>query len=297
MNVLIAGGSGFLGRALTDALLTYPNTHITWVSRHTATHPSVNILTYQELNDNLAFDVIINLAGAGIIDKRWSVAQKQYLMDSRLIPTQALLNFIATAHHKPSLFISSSAIGWYGAQSLNDNRVLDESSTPVKTDFAHHLCHAWELLANTAPIPTAIIRTGVVMDKRGGMLNKVLPSFQWGLGGQLGSGKQLISWISLTDWVRAVIFILQNSLQDALSTHHCYNLCAPTPIDNATFTSILGKHLHRPTFFHLPAIVVKWLFQERATLLLDGQRVYPKALLDNGFVFQHHTLLSALEGV
>ena len=318
MNILISGGSGFLGSAFSKEImaryrLQKKPVHITWLTRdsHQA-HPSdITMMTYDELaSSDTYFDVILNLAGAGIADARWSDARKAQLLNSRLKPTQALLAFIARGNTKPKLFISGSAIGWYGNQ--GDKSLTEDSG--FQEDFAHKLCDKWEKLALQATefgVPVAIVRTGVVIHPKGGMLSKLLTPFRMGVGGQLGNGKQIMSWISRDDWVAAVIFIIEQQLNDSAyqvdedtrTARHTpsnkvakvYNLTAPNPVTNHTFTKTLGAWLHRPTFFTLPAFFLKLIFGEMSTLLIDGQKVLPQALLDAGFEFKHQTLKEALE--
>lgn len=268
------------------------------------------MMTYDELvKSDKSFDVILNLAGAGIADKRWSDARKEQLLASRIKPTEALLDFIARSSSKPKLLVSGSAIGWYGPQG---DKSLTESSG-FNADFSHKLCDDWEQLALKATdhgVPVAIVRTGVVIHPKGGMVSKLLTPFKMGVGGQLGDGKQIMSWISRTDWVRAVIFIIEqhlssqrqqvNSIDNTLTTANAtpalvYNLTEPNPVTNHTFTKTLGAWLHRPTFFTLPAFLLKLMFGEMSTLLIDGQKVLPQALLDAGFEFEHTALEHALE--
>lgn len=300
MNILIAGGRGFLGTALTDELLKINNVQITHLSRMHDKQLSTNtknitVITYEMLKPSLHFDVIINLAGFGVIDKAWSDKHKQYLLDSRLIPTQQLLDFIHHSQTKPKLFINGSAIGWYGVQADDDTSLLDENSQHLSNDFAHHLCDKWEKLANTCPIPTVIIRTGIVLAEHGGMLARLLPSFKMGLGGRLGDGEQMMSWISLSDWVRAVIFMMDTQLKaNHTAAKQIYNLTAPNAVSNKDFTQTVSRWLNKPAFCHLPSFFVRLLFGERSILLLQGQRVYPKALLDNGFRFLHPRLSDLL---
>ena len=213
--------------------------------------------------------------------------------------------------------VSGSALGWYGAQGY---KPLTESSS-FEADFAHQLCHEWEQLALKTTehgVPVAIVRTGVVIHPEGGMLGKLLTSFKMGVGGQLGDGKQIMSWISREDWVGAAIFIIEQHLAVKNATNYTeqttsattydntlqttndttavvYNLTAPNPVTNHTFTKTLGAWLHRPTFFTLPEFLLKLMFGEMSTLLIDGQKVLPQALLDNGFEFQQPTLKQALE--
>ncbi|MGP5211117.1 TIGR01777 family oxidoreductase [Psychrobacter alimentarius] len=320
MNILISGGSGFLGSAFSKEIKQRDQSmnkeiYITWLTRDSSqTHPNgIEMLTYDELaTSDKTFDVILNLAGAGIADKRWSDARKEQLLASRIKPTNALLTFIARTTVKPKLLISGSAIGWYGTQG---DKPLTESSS-FETDFAHKLCDEWEQLALKATdhgVPVSIVRTGVVMHPDGGMLGKLLMPFKMGVGGQLGDGQQIMSWISREDWVGATIFIMEQHLANQTNNQHIissgdntletdndtpamvYNLTAPNPVTNHTFTKTLGSHLHRPTFFTLPEFLLKLMFGEMSTLLIDGQKVLPQALLDSGYEFQQPTLKQALE--
>lgn len=317
MNILISGGSGFLGSAFSDELIKRYRTqdkdlHITWLTRDSSqTHPdAIIMMTYDELaSSDKSFDVILNLAGAGIADSRWSDARKEQLLASRIKPTESLLAFIKRTNIKPKLMISGSAIGWYGAQG---DKPLTESSG-FETDFAHQLCDEWEQLALKATkhgVPVAIVRTGVVIHPDGGMLGKLLTPFKMGVGGQLGDGKQIMSWISREDWVGAVIFIIEKYLANYTDTQTTddhsletindtpvlvYNLTAPNPVTNHTFTKTLGAWLHRPTFFTLPNFLLKLIFGEMSTLLIDGQKVLPQALQDAGYDFKQPTLKQALE--
>ena len=318
MNILISGGSGFLGSAFSEALIKRyrsenKEVHITWLTRDSSQpHPiDIKMMTYDELTkSNQSFNVILNLAGAGIADKRWSDARKEQLLASRVQPTEALLAFIARSSTKPKLLVSGSAIGWYGAQG---DKPLIESSD-FNTDFSHKLCDDWEQLALKATdygVPVAIVRTGVVIHPEGGMVSKLLTPFKMGVGGQLADGKQIMSWISREDWVRAVIFIIEqhltvqqqaqlNNTSNTLNTASdtpavVYNLTAPNPMTNHTFTKTLGAWLHRPTFFTLPKFLLKLMFGEMSTLLIDGQKVLPQALLNADFKFKQPTLKQALE--
>ncbi|MGM8886150.1 TIGR01777 family oxidoreductase [Psychrobacter sp. 1U2] len=317
MNILISGGSGFLGSAFSKEIIRrYENKNeqikITWLTRDKSQqHPDdVNMMTYDELaNTNDPFDVIMNLAGAGIADSRWSDERKEQLMASRVKPTESLLEFIARSRVKPKLMLSGSAIGWYGTQG---DKPLTESSA-YQTDFSHQLCDDWEQLALKATdygVPVAIVRTGVVMHPEGGMIAKLLLPFKMGVGGQLGDGKQIMSWISREDWVGAAIFVIEKHLAEGsgsqvtpnnkLKTHNdtpalVYNLTAPNPITNHKFTKAMGAWLHRPTIFTLPEFLLKLMFDEMSTLLIDGQKVLPQALLDSGYEFKHTDIQQALE--
>ena len=318
MNILISGGSGFLGSAFSHELMKRyqemgRELQITWLTRDSnQAHPSnITMMSYDELaSSEKHFDVILNLAGAGIADARWSDARKAQLLASRMKPTQDILAFIARSSVKPQLLVSGSAIGWYGNQG---DKPLTESSG-FQADFAHQLCDDWEQLARQATesgVLVALVRTGVVIHPTGGMLSKLLTPFKVGVGGQLGNGQQIMSWISRDDWVAAVIFIIEQHLNDSAyqvnenmqNARHTannndvkiYNLTAPNSVTNHTFTKTLGAWLHRPTFFTLPEFLLKLMFGEMSTLLIDGQKVLPQALLDAGFEFKHQTLKEALE--
>ncbi|MBB3106440.1 hypothetical protein FHS24_000941 [Psychrobacter luti] len=318
MNILISGGSGFLGSAFSEALIKRyrsenKEVQVTWLTRDSSQpHPvDIKMMTYDELtNFDKSFDVILNLAGAGIADKRWSDARKEQLLASRVQPTEALLAFIACINTKPKLLVSGSAIGWYGDQ--GDEPLIESSD--FNTDFSHKLCDDWEQLALKATdygVPVAIVRTGVVIHPEGGMVSKLLTPFKMGVGGQLADGTQIMSWISREDWVRAAIFIIEQHLTGQQQAHlnntgntlntandtpaAVYNLTAPNPVTNHTFTKTIGAWLHRPTFFTLPKFLLKLMFGEMSTLLIDGQKVLPQALLNAGFTFKQPTLKQALE--
>lgn len=318
MNILISGGSGFLGSAFSEALIKRyqkdnKKVQVTWLTRDSSqTHPvDIKMMTYDELaKSSQSFDVILNLAGAGIADKRWSDERKEQLLASRVKPTEALLAFMARSSTKPKLLVSGSAIGWYGVQG---DKPLTESSG-FNTAFSHKLCDDWEQLALKATdygAPVVIVRTGVVIHPEGGMVSKLLTPFKMGVGGQLADGKQIMSWISREDWVRAAIFIIEQHLTGRQQAHLnnndnvlktandtpavVYNLTAPNTVTNHTFTKTLGAWLHRPTFFTLPTFLLKLMFGEMSTLLIDGQKVLPQALLDAGFEFKQPTLKQALE--
>lgn len=316
MDILISGGSGFLGSAFSKEIVQrYQNKNkqisMTWLTRDkTQQHPTdVNMLTYDELaKTEQSFDVIMNLAGAGIADARWSDERKEALLASRVKPTESILAFIARTHVKPKLMVSGSAIGWYGTQG---DKPLTESSS-YETDFSHKLCEEWEQLAIKATdygVPVAIVRTGVVMHPNGGMIAKLLLPFKLGVGGQLGDGKQIMSWISREDWVGAAIFIIEKHLYEGaqrqvmpnneLKTNSdtpavVYNLTAPNPVTNHAFTKAMGAWLHRMTIFTLPEFLLKLMFGEMSTLLIDGQKVLPEALQKAGYEFKQTTFTQAL---
>ena len=290
MNILITGGSGFLGTALIKRLLQQQH-HITVTSRapekFPIQHGNLTAITTDQLNNIDQIDIVINLAGAGIADKRWTDKRKEELLQSRLRTTQALIDWFKQLEIKPKQFLSGSAIGWYGP---HGNTVIDET-TSAQAGFSHELCLAWEqcaLQATQMGIPTTLLRTAVALDPTGGMLKQLKPIYQLGGGGRLGSGQQWFSWISREDWVNALLFIIQNPLEGAV------NLAAPNPVTQQQFAQEFGRSLKRPAIFPMPEPVVKMVFGEMSHLFLDSQKIIPHRLSNAGFRFRQPTLSQAL---
>jgi len=297
MKILITGGTGFIGRALCRFLLK-KNHHLTVLSRRTPQKVSAlcgktveSIKNLGQLTTSDSFDAIINLAGEGIADARWSQSRKHQLLDSRIKTTRQLINYIKHANHKPKVLISGSATGYYGN---SGSTLLTEESLPHE-EFSHHLCALWESTAFEAEkfgIRTCIIRTGIVMGDNGGFLKRMLPPFKLGLGGPMGSGKQWMSWIHRTDLIAIIDKLLESATLQGV-----FNASAPEPVTNSEFSKTLGQVLHRPTFIPIPEFVLKILFGEMSILLLGGQRVIPKQLDKAGFVFKFDSLRKALTDV
>ncbi|KLJ00133.1 TIGR01777 family oxidoreductase [Luteimonas sp. FCS-9] len=285
MHILITGGSGFLGGALTGALQR-DGARVTWLSRRASTPApaGVEVRDYAALWSDDRFDAVVNLAGAGIADRRWSPARKQVLRDSRAIPTRVVVDWIRSVHAPPRVLLSGSAVGWYGAQG---DAPLDEDGAP-HDEFQHRLCEEWEAAARAAEdrVPVVRLRTGVVLHPDGGMLQRLLPPFRFGLGARLGDGRQMLSWIAREDWVSAVLALLHAHLRgDAQAPVGAFNLTAPEPVDNTGFTRALADALRRPALLAVPARALALGLGEMATLLVDGQRVLPARLLASGFAF------------
>jgi len=292
MNILITGGTGFIGSTITKFFLQQ-NNYITILSRGRSKvlKPVRVIESINQINTNEKINIIINLAGSSI-NKKWNKTYKEILISSRVEVTKSLITLIKALKEKPDLLISASAIGYYGTQ---NNKYLDETSSYID-DFTHELCNLWELEAQKAQelgVRTCITRLGVVLGKNGGALEKILPLFKLGLGGNIGSGKQFFSWIHVDDVIGIFNFLISNKEQKGI-----YNLTSPSPTTNSQFTKALSRTLKRPDFFTVPSFLIKMVFGEMGDkLLLNGSAVYPKKLLDNGYEFKFKTIESALKNI
>ena len=291
MNILITGGTGFIGSALTKFFIQ-KGYLTTILSRHCPALSSVRIIkSIEQINVDKKIDIIINLAGAPI-NKKWTNSYKEVLIDSRLEITKNLILLIKSLKTKPNLLISASAIGYYGNQS---NNYIDENSLYIN-DFTHKLCNLWELEAKKVEklgVRTCITRLGVVLGKNGGALEEMLPIFRLGLGAKIGSGKQFFSWVHIDDVIGAFNFLIKDKTQKGI-----YNLTSPNLVTNYRFTKELGKMINRPTVLTIPKFVIKMIFGEMGDkLLLNGSAVYPKKLLDSGYEFQFKTIKASLENI
>ena len=312
---LITGGSGFIGTQLIKQLLLegHDVTVLTRDEVKTMNHfdalmkqakkerdaPNVaqntvkTITGFEQLTDDNSFDAIINLAGQGIADKRWSDKVKQQLLDSRINTTRALYKYLKDTLIKPDVVISGSALGFYGIQhgdkQLNEFALGDDS-------FSSKLCTAWETEAKPIEalgIRTCYLRTGIVLGKNGGALAKMLAPFKLGLGGPMGNGKQWMSWIHMDDIIGIIRYTVEHE-----TINGAINATAPTPVTNKTFSSMLGKALKRPALIPMPAFVLKLMMGQMAEeLLLSGQRVMPQKILDAGYSFKFKQLPEALHDV
>ncbi len=297
MNFLITGATGLIGKKLTKALLKQTDSNITVLTRNRAKATSlfkekVAVIDKLSLTIIEQQDVIINLAGEPIADKRWSPSQKKKICQSRWQITQDLLGFINQAKKPPKVFISGSAIGIYGRQ---NQQIIDEGFVDYHQEFSHTICQQWEAIALKAQSPAtrvALLRTGIVLSTQGGALAKMLLPFKLGLGGKMASGEQRMSWVHIDDMVAAIIYIINN--QQLIGA---INITAPEPVSNQVFSSILAKTLSRPCIFSTPTFMLKLLFGEMADLLIYGQNVVPKKLRDSGFRFEYEKLSKALESL
>tara|TARA_R110001592_G_scaffold10447_1_gene54133 strand:+ start:6799 stop:7716 length:918 start_codon:yes stop_codon:yes gene_type:complete len=292
MNLLITGGTGFIGSALCARLLK--NKHnITVLSRHPEkVEPSfIAIAEIEQLKDDALFDIVINLAGEPIANKRWSNRQKQRISSSRIATTQKLIEFLTKVENKPKLLINGSAIGYYGINKTNNS--IDETSVGDDS-FSSQLCQQWEAVALQAEalgIRTCLLRTGIVLGKGGGALSKMLLPFKFGFGGRIGHGKQWMSWIHIDDLLGIIMYCIEhNNLRGAI------NGTSPYPVTNQVFTKVLGKVLKRPTIVPMPDVFVKLIMgQMGEELLLAGKKILPVKILDAGYIFQYKKLEDALK--
>lgn len=289
MNVLITGGTGFIGRELCKQL--FHNGHcITVLTRHLDKVPEglAGARVIDRLEDARNIDAVVNLAGENLADGRWTSARKQAFRDSRLGTTAKLLGWIQGLERRPSVLVSGSAIGYYGHRG---DEPLSEDADPGQ-DSAAILCRDWEataLQAQDLGVRVCIARIGIVLGPEGGALEKMLPPFKMGVGGPLGRGDQIMSWVRRADLVRLIQWLIETD-----SCQGAYNATAPEPVSNREFAHTLGKILGRPSSLPTPAFALRMMFGEMADLLLTGQRVLPTKALAEGFVFKHVHLEQAL---
>ena len=263
MKVAITGASGFVASHLKEQFQDF-----------------VEIKRGDSEDEILAklkdVDVVFNLAGAPII-KRWSESYKKVLLSSRVETTKKLVRAVNAS--KVKHFISASAVGAYP-----DNGLYDESYTEYANDFLGKLTKEWEAEANKCSKPTAIIRFGIILGKDGGALSQMLTHFKMGVGGTIGDGKMVMSWIAIDDLVGMYAYIVKHKLTGV------FNATAPNPVTNYEFTKALGKALHRFTIFPIPLFVLKIIFGEGASVLTGSKEIYPKAIMDAGFEFECQTI-------
>ena len=285
-RIAITGASGLIGSALVGHLKSEGHTVQRLVRRATVAPDEIQWdpkTGYVDIEALRGVDAVIHLSGVGVGDKRWTKRYKSEILNSRLLGTTAIAN--AVAEVKPQVFISASAIGWYGD---SGNRAVVESDS-VGNDFLAAVCREWEGAADLAgDVRTVKLRTGLVLDPTGGALGRMLPLFRFGLGGKLGSGKQWWSWITLHDVVRAIIFALEHQIAGPV------NLTTPNPVTNQEFTAALARAMNRPALFPAPAIALKIALGGFSSEVLGSKKVIPNALSDAGFVWDYPHITNAL---
>lgn len=267
MKIALTGASGFVGTALQKRF-----EGCVIIDRRDSVEMIIEKLK--------GVDVVINLAGAPII-KRWSDPYKKVLMESRIESTEHLVEAINQsdiAH-----FISTSAVGIYP-----NNKPCDEQCSEIADDFLGMLAKKWEEEALRCTKPTAILRFSVILGKGGGALAQMLTPFRLGVGGIIGNGKMMTSWIDIEDLMRIYDFVIDKKLTGV------YNAASPHPVTNYTFTKALGKVLHRPTILPIPEFVLRLMYGEAASVLTGSKEIYPKALQEQGFTFEYDQIESSL---
>jgi len=295
-NILITGGTGLIGSALCD-LLVSQNHHVTVLSRHPKMvkdrcgQQVKGIQSLADIDAEIKIDWVVNLAGEPIADKPWTKKRKAALEKSRIDLTIHLVDWIAQRKHAPECLISGSAVGWYGD---GGNTVLTEQSDFVD-EYTHQLCEGWEqqaLRASRFGVRVCTVRTGLVLAANGGFLHKMLLPFKLGLGGRLGSGQQYMPWVHIKDMVNLLAFLANNNQAEGP-----FNANSPNPVSNKLFTKTLADVLHRYAFIPVPAWLLKALLGEMSGLLLTGQRTIPEKAQAMGFHFFYTDLKLALTDV
>jgi uncharacterized protein len=296
MKIVITGGTGFIGGHLIAFWLNQGH-DIILVSRSKRTNlpqissaHNVQAVTWNELRSNPALaegaDAIVNLAGSSI-NQRWTDAGKRLILQSRVDAAAAIADLVYRLERKPQVVVNASGMSLQG----NSETDKDDENIPVPiVDFLSSVVHQWEQAADRIQGPRIVkVRVGLVLGTDGGAFPKMVMPYKIGVGGPIGSGKQWLSWIHILDMVRLIDFCITNK-----AVQGPINATAPNPVTNAEFGSVLAKVLHRPNIFPIPGLIMKLIFGELSVLLLEGQKVLPRKLLEAGFQFQFTQLEEAL---
>lgn len=281
MKVVVAGANGLIGKELVTALRARGDevrelVRPAWDGRSLAPEALQGV------------DAVVNLAGANVAGKRWTDDYKRQILESRLLPTRALVTAIAAAPGGPKVLVNASAVGFYGGRG---DELLDESAAPG-ADFLAGVVQQWEAEAQKATVRTVQARTGIVLSARGGALEKMLPPFRAFVGGPIGNGKQWFPWIHMADEVAALVYCI-----DREALRGPVNLVSPGIVDMQQFARALGRALRRPSWAAVPAGALRMLLGEFAGVLLEGQRAVPRKLLAAGFRFRFESVDDALTDV
>jgi uncharacterized protein (TIGR01777 family) len=301
MKIVLAGGTGFLGRALARSL-SGDGHDVVLLSRGAGARPPLNRARAVAWVPNGAVgewaseldgaEAVVNLAGESLAAPRWTEAHKRRVLESRVAATRSLVAAIRGAGVPPRVFISGSAVGYYGP--LGDQSVAEDG--PPGSDFLAQVCVQWEAEAAQAAgdrTRVVAVRTGLALEKDGGALPRMLPPFRFGAGGRIGSGRQYWPWIHRADWVAMVRWAMTTP-----AVAGAMNATAPNPVANAEFARALGRALHRPAFMPTPGFALKLLLGEMAeALLLSGQRAIPAKAERGGFTFRYPRLDDALRAI
>ena len=282
LKISICGVSGLVGLKLEEMFKSQHNEVVGVKVRQNTDIEDI----VKQINNS---DILINLSGSTILAP-WSESYKKILYSSRIDTTKKLVEAIELCKDRPKLFLSASAVGIYSS-----NEAHNESSENYAGDFLSDLCQRWEEEAKKAEafgVRCVQTRFGVVYAKEGGAMQKMLPPFKMGVGGKLGNGKQMVSWVHINDLLRAFEFIVKTP-----AINGAINITSPAPLSNIEQTKIMANVLHRPSLFTIPEFVVKLIFGEGSTVMLDSKEVYPTKLLDNGFVFDYEKFEDALRDI
>lgn len=300
-KIIITGATGLIGQQLTIKL-TDMGYKITIFTRNPDNAqkklPNVHKVVKWEydyvdewLHELESVDAVIHLAGANLSTKRWNKEYKKLLYDSRIISTKKLIEAIKTVERKPKVFITASAIGYYGNRS---DEILTEESEPGK-DFLANLCNDWEKEAKNVEqfgVRSVQIRTGLALSRNEGALKQMLPAFKYFIGGPLGNGKQWYSWLHIEDIVNVYVKALESEILSGP-----INAVSPNPVTMKKFAEILGDVLHRPSFFSVPKIILLPVIGQVAEVVTSSQRVVPEKLLNSSFKFKFEKLEDALRDI
>jgi hypothetical protein len=297
-TLLVTGGTGFIGVVLCERLAESGfKVYVLKRMESRPVHSHNNSIIYVNklgVLDDIEIDVVINLAGEAI-SQRWTRKAKENIYNSRILTTRYIINYMRSIKKRPQLFISGSAVGYYGGDSL---KVFDEE-TGFSNDpkgFAQYLCQSWEAearRAETLGVRVVLLRIGPVLEKNGGILSKLLPSFYLGLGSQIGSGRQWFSWIDRDDLIDLILFIISNT-----QIYGPINATAPNPVTNKDFSLALAKAINRPCLIKTPEFILRLIFGQMAEeIMIQGQKVLPQKALHHGFRFVYPTLEKSLEKI
>src|SRR4051812_4973627 len=300
MRIFVTGATGFIGRALVPRLQRDGHSIVVWARSDTRAMAllgaDVDVVSTTGGDEALVAalsrcDAVVNLAGEPLLGARWTAARRRVLRASRIDVTTRLVSAIEQASPRPRVLVSGSAVGYYGDRG---DELLDESSAP-RDDFLSRLCQDWEAAAQRASalgVRVVLVRTGVVLGRAGGALSQMLPPFEFGAGGPIGSGRQYFSWIHLHDLVDLIVAAIRDDRYQG-----AVNGVAPELVNSRTFAKALGHALHRPAIVPTPAVALRIIFGEAAVVLLASQRVDPASARRLGFAWAFPTLAVALRDI
>ncbi|UJF31640.1 TIGR01777 family oxidoreductase [Paenibacillus hexagrammi] len=292
MKIAIAGGTGFIGSRLISHLQNDGH-EVFVISRRPSSGSAVPTITWKQFQDDstdvIEVDAIVNLAGESI-NQRWTEQAKRRIIDSRLQAAKQIANWVQRMKAKPKVVVNASGMSIYGT---SETEIFDEWSPHRDTDFLSHVVSLWEQAADQIQETRLVkIRVGIVLDRKEGAFPKMALPYKLGIGGKVGSGRQWMSWIHIEDMVRLIQFCIERE-----EVSGPVNATAPSPVTNAQFGQVLARTLRRPNLFPVPSFIFKLLFGELSVLLLEGQKVLPRTLLEHGFEFRFTTIEEALADI